>query len=60
MKFLIAITILATVSSKMGDNKPFCFWPEIFDTTIKPMQKANDLNKYIGTWYEIARLDTIF
>ena len=37
MKFLIAITILATVSSKMGDNKPFCFWPEIFDTTIKPM-----------------------
>lgn len=37
MKLFVAITILATVSSKMGDNKPFCFWPEYFDTTVKPM-----------------------
>ena len=60
MKLLVAIAIIATISAKMGDSKPFCFWPNLFDTTIKPMQRAIDLNKYTGTWYEIARLDTIF
>ena len=60
MKVLVAIALIAMVTSKMGDNKPFCYWPDIFDTTIKPMQREIDLTRYAGNWYEIARLDTIF
>ena len=60
MKFLLAITFIALTTAKMGDKKPFCYWPNIFETTIQPLQRTIDLNRYAGNWYEIARLDTIF
>ena len=45
--------------SKIGDYKPFCWSPDKFDTTLQPIQKFLDLQKYQGKWYEIVRAKSI-
>ena len=56
---LVIIALIAVYSAKMGDMKPFCFFPERFDTTVQPMAMNVDVKKYEGTWYEIARVLTV-
>ena len=50
--FAISLNVLSFIPT---DMKPFCRFPEVFHTTIRPLQKKLDLNKYGGTWYEIIR-----
>lgn len=54
-RILIILSIITIASAKMGDKIPFCFFPKRFDTTVQPMAKDIDVNKYQGTWYEVAR-----
>lgn len=34
MKLLIAIFLITSITTKMGDRKPFCYFPEYFSTTV--------------------------
>ena len=46
------------ISSKVGDYKPLCYFPEFFSTTIQPINTLLDIAKYQGRWFEIARVKT--
>ena len=47
------------VSTKFGDYKPMCYLPELFSTTIQPIDRHLDTDRYQGRWFEIARVKTI-
>ena len=51
---LISFTI-----AKFGDHKPMCYLPELFSTTIQPIDRYLDISRYQGRWFEIGRVKTI-
>ena len=51
----VVLALIALTQSKIGDRIPFCYFPERFDTTVQPTSMAVDVNRYQGTWYEVAR-----
>ena len=57
----ILIAILLNLSiCKIGDIRPFCYFPRYFPTTLQPSNKQLDLKKFSGKYYEQARLPVWF
>ena len=42
---LIAM-IIALTTCKIGDIRPFCYFPKYFPTTLNPINKQLDLQKF--------------
>ena len=51
---LIFIAALG-VRCNWADKKPFCNFPQLFPVTMETSKAYVDVDKYMGTWYEIAR-----
>ena len=51
---LIFIAVLG-VRCNWADKKPFCNFPQLFPVTMETSKAYVDVDKYMGTWYEIAR-----
>ena len=63
MNKLSAILIAMLVVSAQcnwADQSPFCFAPQIFPVTLKTTPATIDVQRYMGTWYEIARMPAPF
>lgn len=43
-------------SSCFDGIKPFCLFPEYFGSSLQTTEKQVDLKRYMGLWYEIARM----
>lgn len=43
-----------------GDTKPFCYSPEKYPGTLTPTPSIVDLQKFKGTWHEMARIGGYF
>ena len=57
-KTTILCLLMMITSSRFGDYKPLCYFPEFFTTTIQPVNTHLDIDKYQGRWFEIARVKT--
>lgn len=57
---LLFISLVLHIQTKSADKKPLCFFPEYFTTTIQPLQRSLDIDRYMGKWYEIVRGPLIF
>ena len=45
---------------KLGDLQPFCLFPEVWESSLKPVSQVIDPIRYRGLWYELARLPNSF
>ena len=52
---VLVLTMITITSAKLGDYPILCNFPEFFSTTLTPAETFVDLDKYSGTWYEVAR-----
>lgn len=42
----ILCLVMMMVSSRIGDYKPLCYFPEFFTTSIQPVNAHLDVDKY--------------
>merc|ERR1712178_548258 len=43
-----------------GDNLPWCQWPWAFTPTLRSYEGTIQLEKFLGTWFEQARIPMFF
>ena len=51
---------LSTFLPNKGDKEPFCYYPKIFKPTMTANATPVDIQKYSGTWYDVAHKVTDF
>ena len=44
----------------LSDSSPFCYFPEYFNPSLKPVDFDVNVEKYMGDWFEQARKPTRF
>ena len=63
MKMQGKIALLITITALLytfgleakGDHEPWCNWPKSFPPSMKTVDMQVDIDKYMGTWYEVVR-----
>ena len=57
---MLATLSVSSLECDIGDKKPFCFFPEIFHTSLEAANVQLDVQRYMGDWHEVARTPNRF
>ena len=57
----VIVCILAvTATCNWADHIPLCLFPQVFPVSMKVSPAKVDVSKYMGRWFEVARMPTPF
>ena len=57
---VIFALFIASAACCWADNAPFCYFPQVFPVSMKVSPATVDVNRYMGKWYEVARMPAPF